>query len=106
MIGTTPYFANDNDPVINALGLTERSHHKEGKVELSLLGALVCMTPQGVEFKIGTGFSFDQRKFLWKTRKTLPGRIAIYESAPYGVKSAPRNPSFKAFGSELDREEV
>jgi DNA ligase-1 len=97
VIGTIPLLRNWNCPELNALGLTERTSHKDGKVEDALLGALRCITPEGIEFKVGTGFSEEQRIRLWNDRDELIGLICSYEHSPYGQKDAPRNPSFIGF---------
>lgn len=68
-----------------------------------VLGALLCQTPDGVEFGVGTGFSAAQRAELWAIKETLPGRIVRYKHfAASGVKVAPRFPVFFGFRSLLD----
>ena len=58
------------------------------------LGALVCKTADGTEFKIGTGFNASQRAKLWSMRDELKGQLVKYkfqELSKYGV---PRFPVF------------
>lgn len=68
-----------------------------------VLGALLCKTPEGVEFGVGTGFSAKERADLWATKETLPGRIERYKHfEASGVKVAPRFPVHFGFRSPLD----
>jgi DNA ligase-1 len=55
-----------------------------------------------VEFSIGTGFTMEQRKDLWKARESLVGKLIKYKFFEVGVKNAPRFPVFIGFRSEID----
>lgn len=68
----------------------------------ALLGALVVTRPDGVQFKIGSGFTAAQRKALWKTRAALVGNIVKYKFFPIGTKDAPRFPTFLGFRDPQD----
>lgn len=75
VVGVVEQFTNTNERKVNALGLTERSTSKAGKVGADTLGALVCRwTPPGwsieVEFEIGTGFTCADRAALWLIWRT------------------------------------
>lgn len=100
IIGYKPLYHNANDPKTNALGYTQRSVAKEGKVELDLLGAL---TVEGlyneilVTFDVGTGFTLHEREVLWDIRDSLIGKLITYKFFPYGGKDAPRHPIFISF---------
>lgn len=102
IIGYEELMHNDNDAVTNALGYTERSSHKDNMTPGNTLGALICRTPDGVVFRIGTGFDAATRKDLWEKRGTLLGWMAKYKSFLIGVKEAPRFPVFLGLRSELD----
>lgn len=67
-----------------------------------LLGALVVVRPDGVEFRIGTGFSAQQRKDLWGLRQTLYGKMVKYKFFRIGMADAPRFPTFIGFRDVLD----
>lgn len=67
-----------------------------------MLGALVAVRPDGVEFRIGTGFSTQQRKDLWSTRKSLYGRMVKYKFFRIGMADAPRFPTFLGFRDMQD----
>lgn len=94
---------NDNEAVVNALGLTERSSHKGNKRGAGVLGAFVCQDINtGVKFSIGTGFTAEQRKEFWDNRWNLLGKMVKYKFFEVGVKKAPRFPVFLGFRSEND----
>lgn len=68
------------------------------------LGALVAIRPDGVTFKIGTGFTTQQRKDYWLTRSKLIGQIVKYRFFGIGSSeaSAPRFPTFIGFRDPRD----
>lgn len=93
---------NENPAELNALGYTERSHHKAGRTGAGVLGSLLCRRPDGLEFSIGSGFTAAQRAELWAARADLPGRLVKYRFQPSGAKDAPRFPVFQGLRSEVD----
>lgn len=87
---------NDNEAESDELGYTKRSTKKEGMKPTGTLGALVVIY-KGKRFKIGTGFTDEQRKEIWDNKDTYSdGKITFkyQELTKYGV---PRFPVFKAF---------
>jgi DNA ligase-1 len=89
---------NGNEATINALGLTERSTHKDNKTPAGVLGAwLVRDCETGKEFTVGGGFTAQQRKEFWENRGEYHGCMIRYKSFPVGVKELPRFPVFDAF---------
>lgn len=92
--------ANNNLATTNALGRTERSAHVGNKSGKGRLGALICKTPDGVEFRIGTGFTAQQREQFWGT--LLTGLTVKYKSFEIGVKDAPRFPVFLGWRDSID----
>lgn len=100
VIGVEELMHNGNEAVTNELGHTERSSHKENLVGGDTLGALICRTPDGIVFKIGTGFDAAMRKWLWSINPV--GMIVKYKHFPIGVKQAPRFPVFIGIRSPLD----
>ena len=102
VIGVEELMHNANSATENELGYTERSSHKENQVPMGVLGALVCKTPEGVEFKIGTGFSAVERNNFWKVKQSLVGCLVKYKSFKIGVKDKPRHPVFLGFRDEDD----
>lgn len=102
VLGVEERMHNENEAKTNALGRTERSTSKEGLVPAGDLGALVCQTTEGVVFRIGTGFSAEQRLDFWRDREKLVGKLVKYKFFPSGVKEAPRFPVFLGFRSHID----
>ena len=77
------------------------------KVHTKELGALTVKDLHtGIQFNIGTGFTEEQRKLLWKERDTLPGKIVKYKYQKTGVKVKPRFPVFLGFRAVIDTGEV
>lgn len=110
VIGVEEMMHNENEAKRDNLGRTERSTDKAGLVPAGCLGALVCRRPDGVEFRIGSGFTAAQRADLWRTSvgtgvakpSPLVGKLVVYKHFPQGVKDAPRFPTFKGFRSTDD----
>ena len=102
VIGFEERMANNNVATISELGRTKRSSHQANKSGRGDLGALVCRTPEGIEFNIGTGFTDSERDQLWRDRDQISGRIAKYKFFPVGVKEAPRHPVFLGWRDRSD----
>lgn len=102
IIGVEELQHNQNVATTNELGRTKRSSHKAGKAAGGTLGALVCRTPQGVTFGIGSGFDVAERARLWGLRATLPGQLVKYRYFPSGSKEAPRFPTYLGLRSHDD----
>ena len=100
---------NENEAFIDETGHQKRSDHQENKVPGNMLGKLVCKTPEGVEFRIGTGFTRSQREKIWAARgklmspKDKPSWLYVkYKHQPHGAKDKPRTPVFLSFRDEID----
>uniref|UniRef100_A0A6M3LR32 Polydeoxyribonucleotide synthase [ATP] n=1 Tax=viral metagenome TaxID=1070528 RepID=A0A6M3LR32_9ZZZZ len=67
------------------------------------LGALVCRSGDGNLFSVGTGFSADQRKALWRDKESVTGKIARvkYQHLTSG-KRVPRFPVFVEIVEVID----
>lgn len=96
VLGAVEELHNENEARTNALGRTERSRHAENKTGKGTLGALIVRAlngpHEGVEFKVGTGFTAAVRASLWDERTALGGRVAKIKSFPVGTKDRPRHP--------------
>jgi DNA ligase-1 len=105
VVGTIELSHNANEAFTNELGRTARSHAKAGKVPVGALGALVCQTPEGVVFEIGTGFSAEERALYWRNRANAAvlGRTVKYKSLAIGVKDKPRSAVFLGFRDTRDQ---
>lgn len=97
VIGVEEEMFNGNEAQTNELGRTKRSTAKAGLVGKGTMGALIVRDVKtGVEFKIGTGFTAEDRRYWWGTlkgSKASPLRIK-YKSFPIGVKDKPRHPVY------------
>lgn len=97
VVGFAALERNTNVPEKNALGLTERSDHKSGKVADSLLGYLRVNHPQWGEFSIGSGFDDALRREVWDNQAKYLGKKVTFKYMQVGVVEKPRFPIFKGF---------
>jgi DNA ligase 1 len=103
VIGFYEEMENTNEAKTNALGRTERSTAKEGKVAKGTLGGFTVRdTKTQVEFEVGGGFTAALRQEYWKDRKKLVGKILKYKYFPSGSKERPRFPVFLGFRDKED----
>lgn len=102
VVGVEERMHNENEATKDALGHTERSTSKAGLVPAGDLGALVCKTPEGQEFNIGTGFTAEDRIGYWRIKDDLIGRLVKYKYFPTGAKDKPRFPVFLGWRHEAD----
>lgn len=103
VIGFEQLMHNANEAKKNELGYQERSSEKVGKEAKPLIGAIkVRDVKTGVEFDIGTGFTQQQRRKLWRGREYLVGKLVKYKYQPSGVKEKPRFPVFLGFRDVRD----
>jgi DNA ligase-1 len=102
VIGFEEQLHNANELKVDNLGYAERSSHQANKIPMNTLGALnVKDVKSGVEFNIGTGFTFQDRDEIWKNRATYLGKIVSYEYLP-SVKDKPRHPIWLGFRAPED----
>ena len=95
VIGFAEQMHNTNEDRIDNLGYTERSTHQANLIPAGILGGLIVRyLKTEVEFNIGTGFTLEDRKFIWEHRDAVLRKIVKYEYLPYGVKDKPRHPAF------------
>ena len=102
VIGYEERMHNGNVATTNELGHTERSSHKENKTGRGDLGALTCITDNGIKFNVGSGFTDADRALLWNQRDSLIGKTVKVKSFLVGVKDAPRFPVFLGFRDPTD----
>lgn len=98
---------NGNEATTNELGRTSRSSHQENLVPAGTMGALLVEDIHtGQVFRIGTGFSAEERAEWWiwanpskcdceECANPLRGLIVKYRFFPIGVKDLPRHPSYQ-----------
>lgn len=105
VIGVEERMHNDNEAKLDNLGRTERSTHAAGLRPAGDLGALVCRTGAGVEFRIGTGFTAAERNLFWCSHLNGPGvvgKLVKFKFFDQGGKVAPRFPVFIGFRDRSD----
>ena len=97
IIGMEEEMHNGNEAKDDAFGRTERSSHKENLTGKGRMGALIVRDVKtGVEFKIGTGFTAEEREWFWRNAGPADGPYMVvkYKSFLIGVKDKPRFPSY------------
>ena len=106
--GYEPLLRNQNDPMIDALGLQKRGYSKDGKViDDTRIGKFLGIgVPNsrwaGVPFSIGSGLTDDDRvKYRTIINQLIAQRTQFsYKYQAHGSLEAPRMPIFK--GLRLD----
>ena len=95
VLGYEELESNQNEAEEDAFGHTKRSHKKEGMILGGTLGKLCVRDIEtGVEFEIGTGFTTEQRDYIWANRKKWMGKIVKYKYQACGMKERPRFPVY------------
>lgn len=103
IIGCQECLHNENEAVKDALGYKKRSSHAANKTSSGKLGAFIVKDlVSDIEFNIGTGFTDEQRKEIWKNKDSFTNKILKYKYFDKGVKDAPRHPVFLGFRSIED----
>lgn len=105
IVGVEEEMANNNPQVLGETGYAERSSHKANMVGKRRMGAMIVQLHHGgtdQTFKIGTGFTAQQRQNMWDCRDSLIGRIVTFKHQPHGSLNLPRIPVFVGFRNVLD----
>lgn len=102
VVGYECLYTNQNEAQINELGHTQRSTAKDGLLPVDILGKLICRTPEGVDFGVGSGYTQKMRAALWQQKEKLIGLLAKVKYFEVGVKDAPRFPVFVGFRDKDD----
>ena len=90
IVGTEEMMHNFNEETIDNFNRIKRSSAKDNKVRGNTLGAIVARTEQGAIFKIGTGFTSQQRHCMWQTRNDLIGKLVKYRNANNSNSGIPK----------------
>lgn len=105
VIGFEERMHNANEKTLVRNEKATRSSHQSGLVGRGDLGAIrvrwiaTCGDSVGnaVEFNIGTGFTDAERAEIWANQHLYLGRTCVFKYMPYGMKDAPRQPTFKGW---------
>lgn len=98
VVGFEPRYHNANTATINELGYQERSSHQGNMVQLDELGALIMSRG----YKIGTGFTGNERIQYWQNRESLIGQVVSFKYQKHGMLNVPRIPVFLGFRDRRD----
>ena len=90
IIDTEELMHNLNEEQRDNFGRIQRSSAKGNKVKSWTLGVLVARAHNGKIFKIGTGFTSQQRQDLWASRNDLIGKLVKYRSAGKSKDNVPK----------------
>ena len=90
IIDTEELMHNMNEEQRDNFGRIQRSSAKGNKIKSGTLGAIVAMAHNGNIFKIGTGFSSQQRQHLWASRDDLIRKLVKYRSAGNSKDDVPK----------------
>ena len=88
---------NENELKLDELGYAERSSCKEGLKPSGMLGALILKWKDNDTFKVGTGFTEQQRKDIFAEKdgnNSIIGKLIKVKYQASGMKDKPRFPSF------------
>lgn len=102
VIGFVEKLRNTNEATRDGLDRSKRSSHKAGRLPAGTLGALLVKAPDGATFKIGSGFSQEQRDAIWANQAAHMGQPVKYKFFEIGVKDLPRHPTFLGFRDRDD----
>lgn len=107
LLGVEELMTNNNEQTVDNLGHKVRNQKKEGMAPAGKLGALIVLHKTFGQFKIGSGFTEEQRVELWNqyndNRNTLIGQLVKFKYQPSGVKDKPRFPVFLGFRNKIDK---
>lgn len=104
-VGVEELMHNENELKLDELGYAERSSCKEGLKPSGMLGALILKWKDNDTFKVGTGFTEQQRKDIFAEKdsdNSIIGKLIKVKYQASGMKDKPRFPSFVGVRSELD----
>ena len=90
IIDTEELMHNLNEEKRDNFGRMQRSSAKDNKIKSGILGALVAQASNGKTFKIGTGFTSNDRSKLWDARDDLIGKLVKYRSAGNSKDDVPK----------------
>lgn len=94
-------FTDSEAIIIGTEELVHRAGLQTGEAG-DTLGAIVAEAPDGTVFRIGTGYTADQRLALWANRDIIVGKAVKYKYAEKGSKDRPRCPVFLGIRHEDD----
>lgn len=94
IIGTEELMHNMNEAQADNFGNAKRGSSRRHLVPGGTLGSIVAQGFENGTFRVGTGFSGDERDALWANRDTIVGQLVKYKCAGRGSQGLPRSPVF------------
>lgn len=96
--------ANENEAVVNELGRTSRSTHKENMVPNGMVGALICLDVKSQkEIRVAPGrMTHKERKEFFESPHLIVRKTIKYKTFLKGVKDLPRFPTYQCIRDEGD----
>lgn len=101
VIGFEELLHNANTASSDERGYTKRSAHQENLIPMGVMGALL-VNMGSLQFKIGTGFTRQDRYFIWQHRNELIGKLVKFKYLKVGMKDLPRHPVFLGWREQID----
>jgi DNA ligase-1 len=112
ILGFHEQLHNANEAMIDNLGYTERSGHKENLIGKGTLGSISIAGrfEDGREFtcRVGTGLDDEIRAKVWAYKQTYSNKIVKIKYFNVGIKDKPRFPTFLGFRDpdDMDQEQM
>ena len=89
VIGFVEGQKNNNVKVVSETGRSKRSSAKAGKEAKGTLGSLVCLWKNGQTFNIGTGFTDDEKAYIWTNQAEYLNQLAKFKFFELGSGDVP-----------------
>ena len=89
IIGFVEGQKNNNVKVVSETGRSKRSSAKAGKEAKDTLGSLVCLWKNGQTFNIGTGFTDDEKAYIWTNQAEYLNQLAKFKFFELGSGDVP-----------------
>ena len=93
--------ADSEATIIGTEELVHRAGFQTGEAG-DTLGAIIARGTNGTEFRIGTGYTADQRLALWANRDMIVGKMVKYKHSEKGSKNKPRCAVFLSLRHNYD----
>jgi DNA ligase-1 len=101
VVGYIQKYKNNNPKEKDALGNSKRASKQEFMEPIDEIGSIIVEW-SGTKFKIGSGFTQEQRQILWRDRDSIIGKLAKFKYQELASKGKPRFPVFLGFRDKRD----
>ena len=100
VVGYFEEMENTNAQTTDAHGYATRSSHQDGMVGKNRLGGFILRydgSDGSEDFRVGSGFTAEQREQYWLFRDNCIGHIVKFKHFEHGAKDKPRHAVFLGF---------